>query len=124
MNKQNDLPLYIAIFKLLKYLYLLVQRFKKEYKYTLGQSIIDCTWEILDKIFTTNTLPNTQKAKYIRQASTSFDKLKIRLRVAYELNLIAYKQYTYIISQNEEIAKMLNGWLKWAENQSCVNARK
>lgn len=119
MSNQNDLPLYVTMYKLLKHLYLLLKRFKKEYKYTLGQSIIECAWEILDEIVMANTLPNAQKAESIRQASASFDKLKSRLRMAHELKLIAHKPYTYIISQNEKIAKMLNGWFKWSETQTA-----
>jgi len=35
MNNLDDMPLYISMYKLLKYLYLLVRNFRKEYKYTL-----------------------------------------------------------------------------------------
>jgi len=122
MSNLDELPLYIAVYKLLKYLYLIVRSFKKEYKYTLGQSIIDSAWETLDKIITANTHQNTQKAGTIRQASASFDKLKSRLRMAYELQLIASQQYTYIISQNEQIAKMLSGWYSWALKQKSGKA--
>jgi len=37
--------------------------------------------------------------------------------MAHELKLISHKQYSYIIQQNEEIGKMLSGWLKWAKKQ-------
>lgn len=37
MSKPDDLPLYLAAYKLTKYLYLLVKNFPKSYKYTLGQ---------------------------------------------------------------------------------------
>lgn len=124
MNNQNDLPLYIAVYKLLKYLYLIIKRFPKEYKYSLGQSIIECSWEVLDHIVTANTLPNSQKEKIIRKASASSDKLKSRLRMAHELKLVGHKQYIFLISQNEEIAKMLNGWLKWSIDKFNVKAQE
>jgi len=124
MSNQNDLPLYIAMYKLIKYLYLITKRFSKEYKYSLGQSIIDCSWEVLDHIITANTLPNSQKEKLIRKASASFDKLKSRLRMAHELKLVGHKQYTFLIFQNEETAKMLNGWLKWSIDKSNVKAQE
>ncbi|MFH1543473.1 MAG: four helix bundle protein [Patescibacteria group bacterium] len=120
MSNLGDLPLYVKTYKLQKYLYLLIRNFKKEYKYTLGQSILECAWEVLDTVVMANILPNDQKAESIRQASASFDRLKIRLRMAHELKLIAYKQYTFIISQNEEIGKMLSGWLKWAEKNKIA----
>ncbi|EKD99646.1 MAG: hypothetical protein ACD_22C00217G0002 [uncultured bacterium] len=117
MTKPNELPLYLNIYKLLQYLYLLVHNFTKEYKYTLGQSILDLGWEVLDLVIVANLLPNHEKSEKIRQVSGAFDRLKTRLRMAYELKLITSKKYTYIIEQNEEIGKMINGWLKWAEKQ-------
>lgn len=122
MSNLDELPLYIAVYKLLKYLYTRVHNFDKEYKYTLGHSILECAWEILDGIISANTVPNNEKAPEIQKASASFDKLKSRLRMAHELKLIAHKQYTYIIAQNEEIGKMLSGWYTWAQKQKNAQA--
>jgi four helix bundle protein len=114
--------LYISMYKLLKYLYLLVRNFRKEYKYTLGQTILECAWYVLDGIISANTVSNYEKAEIICSASASFDQLKTRLRMAHELKLIAHKQYTYVMSQNEEIGKMLAGWYTWAQKQKSVKA--
>jgi four helix bundle protein len=117
MSKLEELPLYIAVYKLIKYLYLIVKNFPKEYKYTLGQSILDCSWDLLDEIVSANSFENKDKADIIRKASTSFDQLKSRLRMAHELKIIADKQYAHIMSQNEDIGKMLSGWYSWAQKQ-------
>lgn len=114
MSKPDDLPLYLALYKLLKYLYDLVGNFRREHKYTLGQSILNLGWETLDFVILANCLPNKEKAPEIRKASAAFDKLKIRLRMAYELKIISHKKYGFLIKQNEEVGKMLAGWLKWA----------
>ena len=115
MSQLNELPLYLAMFKLQKYLYLMIKHLPKQYKYTLGESILQKGQETLDYIIQANTLPNHEKALKITSASVSFDQLKTRLRITYELKLISHKKYGFIITQNEEIGKMLNGWLKWAE---------
>ena len=117
MTKPNDLPLYLCLYKLTKYLYLLIHHFKKEYKYTLGQSILDLSWKTLDLVILANALSNQEKPVKIRQASAVFDQLKTRLRMAHEIKLISHKKFAYIIIQNEEIGKMLSGWLKWAKDQ-------
>lgn len=117
MTKPNDLPLYLCSYKLLQYLYLLIHNFPKEYKYTLGQSILDLGWKVLDLVILANMLTNQEKAGKIHQVSAAFDQLKTRLRMAYELKLILTKKYAYIVEQNEEIGKMISGWLKWAEKQ-------
>jgi hypothetical protein len=35
----------------------------------------------------------------------------------YELKLLSHQKYAYIIEQNEEIGKMISGWLRWALTQ-------
>ena len=118
MTKSDNLPLYLCIYKLLQYLYLLVHSFPKEYKYTLGQSILDISWQTLDLVILSNALPNSDKVEKISQISVYFDQLKTRLRMAHELKLLSTKKYTYIIGQNEEIGRMITGWLRWAQTVS------
>jgi len=71
----------------------------------------------LDLVILTNILPNHKKGGKNRQGSAAFDQLKTRLRMAHEVKLFSHKKYAYIINQNEEVGKMVNGWLKWAERQ-------
>ncbi len=83
----------------------------------MGQSILNLSWQCLDKVVLANALPNKEKPPVIREASATFDQLKLRLRMAHELKLISHKRYAHIIKQNEEIGRMLSGWLKWAKKQ-------
>ena len=80
-----------------------------------GKNIFDLAGETLDSTILANSLPNKQKPEFIRQASTSFDKLKIRLRLAHEIQIISDRKQAFLVEKNEEIGKMLAGWLKWAE---------
>lgn len=123
MMRQSGLPLYRSMYTLIIYLYTLVRHFPKEYKYTLGQSILDTGWDTLDSIVIANSLPNDRKADVLHTGSGSFDRLKTRLRVAHELKLITPKRYTYLMSQNEELGKMLGGWLSWADGKESAQAR-
>ena len=105
-------------YSLQQYFYLLIHNFPKEYKYTLGQSILDLGWETLDLVILANTLPNCDKGVKICRVSICFDQLKTRLRMAHELKLFSLKKYSYIIEQNEEIGRMIAGWLRWAQTVS------
>ncbi len=115
MGNTNNLPLYRSMYKLLIYLYSLISNFKKEYKYTLGQSIIGCAWDTLDSVILANTFPNIEKKRYILSASNNFDMLKTRVRMAHELKLIDNKRYSFLTTQFEQIGKMLSGWYKWSK---------
>ena len=122
MSNPNKLPLYLASFKLQKYLYLLVRNFPKEYKYTLGQSILELGWKLLDAVITANNVPNQDKSIKILQISEHFDRLNNRLRMAYELKLISHTSYSHIIATQEETGRMISGWLNWAQKSEMPKA--
>ncbi len=116
MGKEK-LTIYIKLYQLLKFLYKAVGNFKREYKYTLGQSLLDLNWKCLDLVVEANSLPNRAKHKKIKRLSMDFDKLKLRLRMAEELNLLSAGQFahlhTYFV---EEAGEMIGGWLNWAKS--------
>ncbi len=115
MNQVDSLPIYISMYKLIRYLYLLIKNFRKELKYSLGEDIISLGWSVLDYVIQANSSPNNKKYHIICDASIAFDKFKMRLRMAHEMKLISHKQYAYITTQTVDIGKMLNGWRLWAE---------
>jgi len=115
MSNSQHLPLYLKIYQLIKFLYERVRNFPKQYKYSLGQNILDLSWQCLDLVLEANILPNEKKHPKILELSIVFDKLKIRLRMAQELDLISKRQFVHIqIYYIKEIGEMVGGWLKWA----------
>ncbi|KKQ31209.1 MAG: hypothetical protein US47_C0001G0443 [Candidatus Moranbacteria bacterium GW2011_GWE1_37_24] len=97
-------------------MYKTVKNFPKEHKYSLGNEMIGLAWECLDLTILVNNLPNEQKKIKIENLSVVFDKLKMRLRMGQEINLLSVGQFSHI---NEgyllEIGKEIGGWLKWAK---------
>jgi len=87
MSDHQHLPLYIKIYQFIKFLYEMVRNFPKQYKYALGQNILDLPWRCMDLVLESNALSNQEKYPKILELSIVFDKLKMRLRMAQELNL-------------------------------------
>ena len=115
MPNSDHLPLYLKLYQLIKFLYERTRNFPKQYKYTLGQNILDLSWQCLDLVLEANALPKERKYPKILELSISFDKLKIRLRMAQEINLISKKQFSHIQSYYmKEIGEMIGGWSRWA----------
>jgi hypothetical protein len=110
-----DKPIYLAIYKLILYLYTYVKHFPKEYKYTLGNDILSLAWKTLDWVIFANTVENKEKKKYIEKALSTFNSLKYRFRIASEIKILSHGRYSYIIKQSVEIEKMLKGWLSWSK---------
>lgn len=115
MLNSEQLPLYLKINQLIKFLYAGVRNFPKQYKYTLGKNILNLSWQCLDLVLEANAIPGKEKQEKILELSVSFDKLKIRLRMAQELNLISPGQFVHIQTYYaKEIGAMVGGWQKWA----------
>ena len=112
---ESDKPIYLALHKLIIYLYTIIKHFPKEYKYTLGQDILVFGWKTLDWVIYANTVDNTMKRKYIGNAISSFNSLKYRLRVASDIKILSHKRHSHIIKQSIEIEKMLRGWYLWSK---------
>jgi len=76
---------------------------------------LDLTWQCLDLVLEADALPKEKKYPKILELSISFDKLKVRLRMAQEINLISKRQFAHIQTYYlKEIGEMIGGWLKWA----------
>ncbi|MCG2697572.1 four helix bundle protein [Candidatus Parcubacteria bacterium] len=117
MLNSKQLPLYHKSYLLIKYFYRLVKNFPKHYKYTLGQSMIDLSWQCLDLVLAANVLPNKDKYYKILELSAVFDKLKLRIRMTQEIGLISSKQFAHLqVNYIAAIGEMIGGWLKWALN--------
>jgi hypothetical protein len=93
----------------------MVRNFPKQYKYTLGENILGLGWRCLDLVLEANSLSNEKKCSKILELSITFDELKIRIRMAQELNLISERQFAHIQTYYaKEIGEMIGGWLKWS----------
>jgi len=118
MAQPQHLPLYLKLYQLIKYLHERVRNFPKQYKYSLGQSILDLSWSCLDLLITANVLSYKEKHAKILQLSIIFDCLKVRLRIAQEMSVISTKQYIHLQSfYLKEIGEMIGGWLKWSSER-------
>jgi len=115
MAQYLHLPIYIKTYEFIKFVYRVIQQFRKEYKYTLGTELQQIIWQILDEIIRTNSLPDSQKKGGIEKISQLFDKFKIRFRFAYEIGLMTDKKFGIAQKEMEEIGRMIGGWIKWAK---------
>jgi len=116
MADYQQLPIYLKFYQFSKFLHETVRNFPKHYKYALGKNMLDLIWKCIDLTLEANSLPNDKKHQKISELSNTFDKLKIRIRMAQELNLISAGQFAHIQTYYaKEIGEMIGGWLNWAD---------
>ena len=114
----NDNPtIYYKFYKLLKFLYSAVENFEKQYKYNLGEEVLNLTWQCLDLVIKANSLPNKKKHSAIKQLSITFDQLKMRLRMVQELEQLSEKQYSHLQTEHiKQAGQELN------KRKECLNS--
>ena len=113
--KNQKLPLYLKLYQFLKFLYEATRNFPKQYRYTLGRDILNLTWRCLDLVLEANILSHQEKYSKILKLSLTFDQLKIRLRMAQEMDLLSKGQFAHLQTNYvKEIGEMIGGWLRWA----------
>lgn len=111
MGNPNQLPLYLKLYQLTKYLYIIQKNFPKEYKYTLGETILRLSWICVDEFLFAYDAEEREKYCAIIRLSRTFDRLKIRLRLCYEVGLIRENQHTHLCSAYfYDIGAMIGGW--------------
>ena len=112
MTTPQQLPLYHKLYQLIKFLYVIRSNFSKEYKYTFGDDVVSLAWGCMDLFLEANNSYG-EKNKKINLLSVEFDKLKLRLRMGQDLNLISVGQFAHL-QENFIIdgGRMIGGWLK------------
>ena len=110
MARYFHLLIYRKTYLLIKEIYQIMQQFPKSYKYSLGEEIQTRSWKIIDLIVDANS--TKEKNQKIKELSLEFDKLKLRIRFAFEIKIISEKKFINLQKQIAEIGEMIGGWLK------------
>jgi hypothetical protein len=109
--RYNHLPVFQQGYDLNLEIYRATHSFPREYKYTLGQKLKEISAEMLDWIVVINSQEN--KAPYFSKIKLQVERLRIQIRVAYDLKIINSKRLEFLSRNIEEISKQVSGWEKW-----------
>ncbi|MDD3190782.1 MAG: four helix bundle protein [Candidatus Pacebacteria bacterium] len=112
MAQYNHLPIFQLGYKLTLEIYKTTQRFPREYKYSLGQRLKEISAEFLDYVVIANSLEDKMPA--IKNAELRIERLKIHVRLAYDLKIISLGKYEEVFRSLEDLGKQLSGWKEWA----------
>lgn len=111
MGNPTQLPLYLTLYQLTKYLYTVQRNLPKEFKYTLGESIVHLSWLCVDEFLDAYDARDQEKYLAISRLSRTFEQLKVRIRLCFELGLIRESQHLHMCDVYfGDIGGMMSGW--------------
>ena len=110
MGLHNELPVYKASYDLLIAIFEFSGHFKKEYKYTVGESLKKETIELLTLIYRANS--RTDKKEVLQEARERIEVIWLFIRLMKDMKQINLKKFVEINKTVENVSKQLTGWQK------------
>ncbi|MDD3498419.1 MAG: four helix bundle protein [Candidatus Moranbacteria bacterium] len=113
------MPIFQKSYDLNLEIYHTTHNFPREYKYTLGQKLKEISSNLLDLIVVINS--QQDKVPYFPKIRMQLERLRIYVRVAYDLKIIKNQRLEFLNRILEEISKQNEGWADWSKKQSDKN---
>ncbi len=110
MAQYNELPVYKSTYDLLLGIFQFTKEFRKEYKYTVGESLKKETIELLILIYRANT--KYKKNDVLEMAREQIEVIRLLIRVMKDMKQISLKKFVSINKIVENVSKQLTGWQK------------
>ena len=112
MARYAHLPIYNTAFSILKELYIRVPKFGKQYKYTLGNRLLDASQEIVLLIIQANN-DRQMRVQKIDELRKNAESITILSRIGNELNQWGgEKIYLAFTEKIVSLSKQAEGWRK------------
>ena len=90
-----------------------INSFPKKQRFVLGQQIQNTSLEILKEIIRGNNEKDAaEKLRHLKEINTQLEILRSLLQLSCELKFMNAKSLGFIVSQIDEVGRMLGGWMK------------
>ncbi|QQS61274.1 MAG: four helix bundle protein [Candidatus Moraniibacteriota bacterium] len=109
MATYDNLPVYKASYDLLLELFLVVNNFSRDYRFTLGEHIKNETITMMMCIYRANK-DRLERKKNISLARERVENIRVLLRILKDLRQIGLKKFVVLQESIELVSKQLTGW--------------
>lgn len=112
MARYEHLPIFQAIYDLILEIHNRVDNFSRIHRYSIGEKIKNIGFDLLDLIIKANSVKD--KAVYLQEAEDVLEKLKIYIRLCFDLKILGGKGFEFLSRKMDEIGRQLNKWKEWS----------
>ena len=113
MSLYSSLPIYKQCYDLLLKVFLAINNFPREYRYTLGERIQNVLIDIIVSIYSANSSKN--RVHCLQKMLTDIQMLYLFIRISHDLKIISTDNYTNFIKMIDDISRQSQGWLNSTE---------
>ena len=109
----NNLIIYQKHYDLILYAAPIINRYPRNFRFTLGEQTLDCLFDIGRLIARANAERDKGKRRgQLYTIDRRLDELRLLTRLAKDLEMLSIKKYGLINEKAREIGRMLGGWIK------------
>ncbi|MBQ8871100.1 MAG: four helix bundle protein [Alphaproteobacteria bacterium] len=109
--KLENLPIYVDSYSLLIEIFKIVSRFNKEHKYSIGKDLKDDCFKLFEYLHQACYFP-AQRIQYLESFIIIVERIKLRLRVCNDINVIAINKLSQLNLLCDSLVKQALLWKK------------
>lgn len=106
--------IFTRTYDLLKWLLPKAERFPKLYRSTVTQRLMSAALDFQEALFDAHSADGKIRRRYLRQADSHLNKVRLYLRLTHEWGWLSLGQYEHVSRMVAEIGRLLGGWIKQA----------
>lgn len=112
----DNLPVYKAAYDLFQDITMLRSQMKREYKFTIGERLLNETIELIINIYKANR--SKTKKTFIEDAQERTEIIRLLLRLIKDVKEISLKRFIALNQKIESVSKQLTGWMKYQKDKN------
>ena len=113
---KEDLPIFVKWMDFVKWLLVTVDGFPKAARFTFSDRLIGLALDIVEDLIDARYTRN--KVSTLRRANMTLEKMRVLLRICFELRYLSKKSYAHASFCINEVGKMLGGWMRQQGGES------
>ncbi|MGY4884188.1 MAG: four helix bundle protein [Nanobdellota archaeon] len=111
-----EIPIIQKTYEVYKGIVEINNHLEKRWRYSLGHSLEESVLALFDSLIMAKHAPKSLKVSYLLKSTSHLEIIRFKLRLILELKIIKNNTNIFKLQlHNEEIGKMLGGWIRSLE---------
>lgn len=107
---RDDLPIFVQWCDFMKWILVTTDHFPKKVRFTFTERLNQLAMNIIEDLIEARYTRN--KIVALRRANLTLEKIRVLIRLSYEMKVLSRKSYEFASFSINETGKVLGGWMK------------
>lgn len=119
LARYEHLNIYKAAYAFLIYFGAVFPHFQREYRYTIGESLLNQIMDFIIMIYKANSAKTKEaRAEILTQMQIAMEYINVKLRLAVALRALSMEKYNNCCVHTQDIDMQLSGWVNYTLSQT------